>query len=237
MRLWGFIPFSLLVLVSGVLSLQTPLNPPLIQSTTLVDVLNADQDYTLLLSLLQRTRLIPTLNKLNGSTLFAPTNDAVKRRLNNDTLLQRVLESDSLELPDNVQEQLREQLLYHLLNCTIAPPQNSTTQTFETLHFPKQSTDSPSEPPAPPPWLPIPEGTLGGDPQRLRLTSRDGSLWLGTDTFGQGGVQVVKQRVNASNGVVYGVSDMLDVPPSLGMTLLEVCRRCSHRPFSTSREE
>ena len=82
MRLWGLVPLSLLILASGVLSSQTPLNPPLptVQSTTLVDVLNADKDYTLLLSLLQIARLIPTLNKLNGSTLFAPTNDAVKRR-------------------------------------------------------------------------------------------------------------------------------------------------------------
>jgi len=115
---------------------------------------------------------------------------------------------------------LREQLLYHLVNYNITPPQDSTTQTLETLHFPKRSTDSPTEPPAPPPWLPVPEGTLGKDSQRLRLASRDGSLWLGTDAFGQGGVKVVKQQVNASNGIVYGISDMLDVPPSLGMAFL-----------------
>ncbi|KAL4070810.1 hypothetical protein J3A83DRAFT_4358899 [Scleroderma citrinum] len=218
MRLCGFAPLSLLTVVSGVLCSQVPLNSPLtVQSTTLVDILNADDDYTLLRSLLQRTRLIPTLNKLNGSTLFAPTNEAVKRRSDKDALLQRVLEDDSLQLPDNVQEQLREQLLYHLLNYTITTPEDSTTQTLKTLHFPKSPAH---ETPVPPPWLPIPEGTLGGDPQRVRLALRDDSLWLGTDAFGQGGVQVVKPRVNASNGVVYGISDMLDVPPNLAQVIV-----------------
>ena len=44
-----------------------------------MDALNEDPDYTSLLNLLQKARLIPTLNRLNGSTLFAPTNDAIKR--------------------------------------------------------------------------------------------------------------------------------------------------------------
>ncbi|KAI6162073.1 hypothetical protein EDD17DRAFT_1776903 [Pisolithus thermaeus] len=208
MRLWRYVPLSIWFAICGVSSSQLP---------TLVEVLNRDEDYSLLLSLLQRTLLIPTLNKLNGSTFFAPTNDAIKRRSEKDSLLQRVLEGDELKVPDNVQEELRQQLFYHLLNYTIqVPPVEPTTQTLKTLHFPKRSIGPPThEPPPSPPWLPIPEGTLGGEPQRLRLTSRDESLWVGTDAFGQGGVEVVKSRTDASNGVVYGISDMLQVPPSL----------------------
>ncbi|KAG1715999.1 hypothetical protein ID866_1164 [Astraeus odoratus] len=216
MRLWRYLPLPLLLVVSSALSSEVPWNPPsTVQSTTLVDVLNADKDYSLLLSLLQRTRLIPTLNKLNGSTFFAPTNDAVKRRSGKDSVLQRALEDDNFQLPDNVQEQLRQQLFYHLINETITLPEDST-QVLKTLHYPKQTIDPPThEPPTSPPWLPVPEGTLGAEPQRLRITSRDGSYWVATDSFGQGGVQVTKGRANATNGDVYGISDMLEVPPSL----------------------
>lgn len=218
MRLWRYVPLSIWFAICGVSSSQLPWHAsPANKPRTLVEVLNRDEDYSLLLSLLQRTLLIPTLNKLNGSTFFAPTNDAIKRRSEKDSLLQRVLEGDELKVPDNVQEELRQQLFYHLLNYTIqVPPVEPTTQTLKTLHFPKRSIDPPTrEPPPSPPWLPIPEGTLGGEPQRLRLTSRDESLWVGTDAFGQGGVEVVKSRTDASNGVVYGISDMLQVPPSL----------------------
>lgn len=217
MWLWRYIPLSLLVAICGVSSSQLPWHSTLTDKPrTLVEVLNRDDDYSLLLSLLQRTRLIPTLNKLNGSTFFAPTNDAIKRRSGKDSLLQRALEGDDLGVPDNVQEELRQQLFYHLLNYTIPVPVEQTTQTLKTLHFPKRSISPPThKPPPSPPWLPIPEGTLGGEPQRLRLTSRDKSLWVGTDAFGQGGVEVVKERTVASNGVVYGISDMLQVPPSL----------------------
>lgn len=217
MWLWRYIPLSLLVAVCGVSSSQLPWHSTLTDKPrTLVEVLNRDDDYSLLLSLLQRTRLIPTLNKLNGSTFFAPTNDAIKRRSGKDGLLQRALEGDDLGVPDNVQEELRQQLFYHLLNYTIPVPVEQATQTLKTLHFPRRSISPPThKPPPSPPWLPIPEGTLGGEPQRLRLTSRDKSLWVGTDSFGQGGVEVVKERTVASNGVVYGISDMLQVPPSL----------------------
>ncbi|KAI6007217.1 carnitine acyl carnitine carrier [Pisolithus albus] len=218
MRLWRYLAISLWFAVCGASSSHLPWHASLAdQPRTLVDILNRDEDYSLLLSLLQRARLIPTLNKLNGSTLFAPTNDAIKRRSGKDSLLQRALEGDELEVPDNVQEELRQQFFYHLLNYTIpVPGEEPTTQTLKTLHFPRRAISPPTrEPPPFPPWLPIPEGTLGGEPQRLRLTSRDDTLWVGTNAFGQGGVEVVKSRTNASNGVVYGISDMLQVPPSL----------------------
>ncbi|KAG8963433.1 hypothetical protein FRC05_004736 [Tulasnella sp. 425] len=53
--------------------------PPSTTSTTTIDGLSTDPDYTLLLRLIQRAKLVPTPNKLNGSTLFASTNDAIER--------------------------------------------------------------------------------------------------------------------------------------------------------------
>jgi solute carrier family 25 carnitine/acylcarnitine transporter 20/29 len=219
MRLWACIPLTLLALISSTSTSQIPWHSqPGTQSVTLLDLLNADEDYTLLLSLLQRARLIPTLNKLNGSTLFAPTNDAVKRHSSKNSLWQNLLmDTDSL-VPDNVQGQLRQQLFYHLLNYSVNElPEDSATQTLKTLHFPKVEVNPPThEPPPSSPWFPIPDGLLGDEPQRLRLTSRDGSAWVGTDTFGNGGVEVVKKKVEATNGVVYGISAVLEPPSDLG---------------------
>ncbi|KIJ06166.1 hypothetical protein PAXINDRAFT_182751, partial [Paxillus involutus ATCC 200175] len=218
MRLWACIPLTLLALISSTSTSQIPWHSqPGTQSVTLLDLLNADEDYTLLLSLLQRARLIPTLNKLNGSTLFAPTNDAVKRHSSKNSLWKNLLmDTDSL-VPDNVQGQLRQQLFYHLLNYSVNElPEDSATQTLKTLHFPKVEVNPPThEPPPSSPWFPIPDGLLGDEPQRLRLTSRDGSAWVGTDTFGNGGVEVVKKKVEATNGVVYGISAVLEPPSDL----------------------
>ncbi|KAF9229124.1 hypothetical protein BS17DRAFT_689484 [Gyrodon lividus] len=218
MRLWGCIPLSLLALISLTSASQVQWHSqPEIQSMTLLDVLNDDQDYTLLLSLLQRARLIPTLNKLNGSTLFAPTNDAVKRHSSKNSLWKNLLADRNLFVPDNVQEQLRQQLFYHLLNYSVNDlPEDSSTQTLKTLHFPRLEVDPPAhELPPSSPWFPIPDGLLGSEPQRLRLTSRDGSAWVGTDAFGKGGAEVVKEKIEATNGVVFGISAVLEPPPEL----------------------
>ncbi|KAG0704336.1 hypothetical protein DFH29DRAFT_981461 [Suillus ampliporus] len=221
MHRWGCIPLTLLALVSLSTTAQVAWNSDTtIQSTTLVDVLNADEDYTSLLSLLQKAQLIPTLNKLNGSTLFAPTNDAIKRHAQTNDLWRSALEYPNL-LKDNRQEELRQHLFYHLLNYSVTQhPNDSTTQVLDTLHFPKPSLDPPTnEPPPSPPWIPIPEGTLGNEPQKLRLTSRDGVAWVGVDAFGKGGIEITKKRVNATNGVVYGIAQVLEVPPHLGRVL------------------
>lgn len=187
-----------------------------VQSDTLVDVLNKDNDYTLLLSLLQRALLIPTLNKLNGSTFFAPTNDAVKRHADKNTLWQSLLSETHSLVPDNVQEQLRQQLFYHLLNYSLPElPKEKITQTLSTLHYPQlPSNSSPREPPSDP-WFPIPHGLLGDQSQRLRLASRDGSTWVGVNASGDGGVKLVKEKVEASNGIVYGIAEVLEPPASL----------------------
>ncbi|KAG2159697.1 uncharacterized protein EDB93DRAFT_1236996 [Suillus bovinus] len=214
MRLWGCIPLTLLALVALSTATQVAWNSDAtIQSQTLVDILNNDEDYTSLLSLLQKAKLIPTLNKLNGSTLFAPTNDAINRH----DLWRSALEYPNL-LKDNLQEELRQQLFYHLLNYSVTedPKDSTTLQVLDTLHFPKSSLDPPNKPP---PWIPIPESTLGNQSQKLRITSRDGVAWVGVDAFGKGGIEVTKQKAEATNGVVYGIANVLDVPPHLGRVL------------------
>ncbi len=69
-----------------------------------------------------------------------------------------------------------------------------------------------------PPWLPVPGGSLGGEPQRLRVASLDGDVKVGVNAFGQGGSKVVPMKVNntADNGVVFGIRDVLEVPSDLG---------------------
>ena len=187
---------------------QSPLNPPHAESSTLVDVLSKDPDYTTLLHLLQRAKLIPTLNRLNGSTFFAPTNDAIHR----DAFLSR----HSSLTGDNVNERLRQEIFYHLLNYTIVLPEDHKVLITKTLHFPHDHSGPPSnDPPPSPPWLPVPGGTLGGEPQRLRVASRKGGIYVGVDTFGKGGTRVVKDPVDAGNGILLGIESILTVPPSL----------------------
>ncbi|KAK0198270.1 hypothetical protein F5146DRAFT_1100027 [Armillaria mellea] len=200
---------------AALLCLPVPLTNPSTTSPTLITALSADPDYTSLLSLLQKARLIPTLNRLNGSTLFAPTNDAIKHYSN--TLWNSVLDDSTLTLADNVQEKLRQQLFYHLLNYSISSPDDSEPiKVLKTLHFPRTSVDPPSKDPPPfPPWMPIPGGSLGGEPQRLRVASYKEGVWVGVDANGKHGAEVIKGQVDAGNGVLLGVNRMLEPPPDL----------------------
>ena len=186
-------------------------------STTLVDKLSNDSDYSSLLRLLQRAKLIPTLNRLNGSTFFAPTNDAIEKHRASNSLWHTAL-SDS-PLVDNVHEQLRQDLLYHLLNYSISLPQEENILVTHTLHFPHEQTEPPThEPPGRPPWMPQPGGTLGGEPQRLRIAARDSAVYVGVDTFGKGGAKLVKGEVDAWNGILLGIDSVLTPPSHLGMS-------------------
>jgi solute carrier family 25 carnitine/acylcarnitine transporter 20/29 len=218
MRLWPSsttTTATVLALSSIVHSQQQPIVS--IASTTLVDALSADTDYTSLLRLLQRARLIPTLNKLNGSTLFAPTNDAIKRH----PAWHSALTDEIAPLNDNIHEQLRQDLFYHLLNYSIPGlPSQPETQVHKTLLFPRAPIREPptNEPPPSPPWLPEPGGMLGGEPQRVRVASREGGAWVGVDAYGNGGAQIVKGQVNVRNGVLLGISDVLSVPQGLGLS-------------------
>lgn len=193
------------------------MSQPLATSTTLVDALNADPDYTSLLRLFQRTRLIPTLNKLNGSTLFAPTNDAIKHHSLRNPLWLAALEGTTA-LTDNIQERLRQQLFYHLLNESLPSlPSPGSVPFYKTLLYPRKPLDSPThEPPPYPPWMPIPNGTLGSEPQRLRLAARGDKVHVAVDALGKGGAMVVKDVHDAGNGILLGINKIIEPPADLG---------------------
>ncbi|KAK7059133.1 carnitine transporter [Paramarasmius palmivorus] len=190
----------------------SPLRP------TLIDCLSNDPDYHSLLKLIQLALLVPTLNKLNGSTLFAPTNDAIERYRSSNSLWNSILDDSNTLTHDNNHEQLRQQLFYHLLNnsVTALPQDPEPLQVLETLHFPHKPPEPPThEPPPFPPWMPIPGGTLGGKPQRLRVAARGQGAYVGVDAFGKGGAEIVKGQVDCGNGVLFGIADVLEPPPDL----------------------
>lgn len=187
---------------------------------TLIDALSADPDYTSLITLLQRAKLVPTLNKLNGSTFFAPTNDAIKRHASKNGLWQNVLDNLDTFVPDNVQAELRQQLFYHLLNTSIPGlPEDKAVSAYETLLYPHKPPEKPShEPPPYPPWMPIPGGTLGGKSQRLRVARNGDISSVGVDAFGTGGAKITKEVKDAGNGILVGIGDVLEPPPNLGVS-------------------
>jgi len=208
-----------------------------LQSTTLTDVLSRDKDFESILALFQHARLIPTLNSLNGSTLFAPTNDAIDRHKQFLPLWSSVLDNDGSAITDNVREQLRQQLFYHLLNYSISdyPTGNDTLQTLQTLLYPRKPPDLPTHDPPPyPPWMPIPSGTLGKDSQRLRavLTHKKDVGRIGVDAFRNGGTQIVKGMMNAGNGVIFGIDGVLEPPPDLGAQSINLSPTHTHIPDS-----
>ncbi|CAE6520081.1 unnamed protein product [Rhizoctonia solani] len=188
---------------------------------TMIDMLSADKDYTLLLQAIQRARLVPTLNRINGSTLFAPTNAAIERYAEShpDSAWASLLGEQ------NPHNDLRQHVFYHLLNYTATPttsqdlPAAPATYTHKTLHFPQAPEDGsgpPShEPPNLPPWMPVPGGLLAGEPQRVRVTWKDDAAWVAVSEKGQDGVKVVKNDVVASNGRIVGIDDVIPLPRNL----------------------
>ncbi|GAA5886633.1 hypothetical protein JCM5296_005355 [Sporobolomyces johnsonii] len=147
------------------LAAHSALDSPQTTATTLVDLLSASPDHSLLLAAFQRARLIPTLNRLNGSTLFAPTNDAIRAErdreagrgeadaatdggLSSTSVWSHVVDwadrpGDDLEdadsdgnKRDNLQLALRETLLYHLLNYTLFPPPSNDSSVSSLLPLP-----------------------------------------------------------------------------------------------------
>ncbi|OSD03552.1 FAS1 domain-containing protein [Trametes coccinea BRFM310] len=223
MRPWACLPLTLLAFIPLATTTQLPLHhpAPTTQSFTLLDALSADPDYVSLITLLQRAKLIPTLNKINTSTFFAPTNDAIKRHSSFNALWQHALDEGVSELKDNLQLRLRQELFYHLLNYTLPIiPTEKTPQEHKTLLYPRDYTEPPSQGPPPyPPWMPVPNGTLGTEPQRLRLSYRDDAIWAGVDASGNGGAKVVKDQVDTANGLLLGLGEVLEMPPDLATVI------------------
>ncbi|GAA5860537.1 hypothetical protein JCM8547_000334 [Rhodosporidiobolus lusitaniae] len=164
MRWWGVLLLPL-ALASPAPAPPSPAPHP--AASTLVDVLSASSQHQLLLAAFQRARLVPTLNRLNGSTLLAPTDDAIRQEKDREQerglsgtdeegvwsavvewVEQGQPEKALLTQPDNLQLALRDTLLFHLLNYTLFPPP------------PTNSSDSDSAPEPLPFDVPLLQETL-----------------------------------------------------------------------------
>lgn len=170
-------------------------------ATTTIDILSSSGNHSTFLHLLQRTKLVPTLNLVQGSTVFAPTDEAwrawgeakgvgVRAFINGDGDARE-------EVTDNILFGLRQHLLYHILNYTIhdVPSKAESYVTTETtLLFPNRPImpPSPHKPPTGSPWMPQGgDGDLGGMGQQLRLHHEDGApRTVGCDSDGEGGAEV-----------------------------------------------
>jgi uncharacterized surface protein with fasciclin (FAS1) repeats len=147
-----------LFLVTSAASTTTPIEP---LATTVIDILSSSPDHTVLIRLLQRCKLVPTLNMMRGVTLFAPTDEAwqrwatggdgadegddrdqeqVKMFINNlfhDELSydnNTIDDNDDSELADNVLTKTHQLLLYHILNYTLPfESDTSSASSFELL--------------------------------------------------------------------------------------------------------
>jgi solute carrier family 25 carnitine/acylcarnitine transporter 20/29 len=181
------------------------------QSTTLIDLLSTSTEHSQLLHLIQITRLVPVINSLPKATLFAPTNSALE-----ETLKAQQHTTNTNQQQDNVQLQLRQTLLYHLLNFTLPLNQTipkHTPEPLDTLLFPKPTH-----------LLNINNDhndddhlLLGHQPQKLRIISRDQVSYIGVDARGQGGIALPgsEQIQQATNGILVPIQSILTPPPSL----------------------
>lgn len=115
------------------------------------------------------------------------------------------------EPKDNINEKLRQQLLYHLLHTRLQELPKEL-KTHNTYLYPRPiSLDVPSTPP----WIPVPGGTLGGEPQRIRVSAGDDKTYVATDYEGKGGIEIIRPLVKADNGVLIGIADVIQPPPNL----------------------
>ena len=108
-------------------------------------------------------------------------------------------------------------------------PEKQDPVTLWTLHYPREPVEPPTDGPPPgPPWMPIPGGTLGGESQRLRISSRDATAYVGVDAFGEGGAKVLEEMIEASNGNLVKLDHVLQVPPDIGAChYLSSCETCT----------
>ncbi len=174
-------------------------------ATTTIDILSSSPNHSIFIHLLQRTKLIPTLNLIPESTIFAPVDEAWRKWSEEEdgkdlkvflSMEGRQDNQDEL-VADNILFHLRQHLLYHILNYTLTVPiefQPSPFITTEsTLLFPSREIMHPS--PAPPPnspWLPQGgTGSLGGKGQKVRVEFEgDGVIAVGGKASGEEGVEI-----------------------------------------------
>jgi len=200
---------------------SSPVNP---SSVTVIDILSSSAEHTILLHLLQRCKLIPTLNLMQGVTLFAPTDDAWQAWANQRTaaderyhdaesLLSQIITSDpssqSDDLADNILFETHQLLLYHMLNYTLPVAKHSSTagiseqqdrwiagnvSTETTLLFPSRARHPPSN--IPPPHSPW--SPLGGTGT---LGGKGQKLRLGYDFDESYGPNLVQTNAAGDGGI------------------------------------
>lgn len=185
--------------------------------TNLVDTLASMPEHTTFVHLLQRTRLIPTINELEETaniTIFAPTNAAFKAE---PELLDMWSDAPDSQIvfggtsaPDNIGTAARQRLLYHMLNYTL--PQLSQLDMHETLYRPARH--GLNSPPSEDSGM-----LLGGTGQVIRTTRRRNTflreeIRVGVDARGRGGAAVVATR-SAPGGTIHSIDRYLDIPPTL----------------------
>lgn len=197
------------------------------QTENLIDVLNYHPELSTFTHLLQRTRLLPTLNRIQeldedntGITIFAPTNEAFDAIFSGDV---------GGKLPDNVQAVLRQRLLYHVLNYTL-PEEGQALALYETLHLPSRKRLFEPTRPGPIPQRPQrpPEpgaedhgGLLGnrGQYMRIQRNALGHVVRVGVNAQGQGGARCIGRDDRSRQGILYVIDQVLDVPPPLDVFL------------------
>jgi len=222
--MWWLRPWlGLVLLCLGIWSAFAESSADTAQAENLIDVLNYHPELSTFTHLLQRTRLLPTLNRIQeldeedtGITIFAPTNEAFDAALSGDM---------GGTLPDNVQAVLRQRLLYHVLNYTL-PPMGPMLELYETLHLPSRKRlfeptrpgRIPQKPQLPPePGAEDHGGLLGNHGQYMRI-QRDAAgrvTRVGVNAWGQGGARCISRDTRSRQGILYVIDRVLDVPPPL----------------------
>ncbi|EJU00030.1 hypothetical protein DACRYDRAFT_23561 [Dacryopinax primogenitus] len=240
MRLSFVLPLSLLSIVCAtpVFTHQEPLldvafNDGSMQQApiTIIDILSQSPDHQLLMRILQRTKLIPLLNILNNTAFFAPNDEAIQKQINGSSLSlwdETLWETNqgSGGRPDNIQYELRQHLLYHLIplpEYNISQPRpplkfpSSRPKAYFTMHYPGKPIQGPSPSPPPgSPWMPAPGGTLAKMAQKLRVIQKDGVSMTSVDWKGEGGVSL-SLIAEGTNGEVWSSNQVLPLPPNLGV--------------------
>ena len=195
--------------------------------SNLIDRLAIMPEHTTFVHLLQRTRLVPTLNELQEKTnltIFAPSNAAFEAEpelaaLANGTDISssdnQLVFSGEVSSPDNVGTAARQRLLYHVLGYSL--PSLPFISMHETLHKPARHQFN------------SPDGEdrgqlLGGHGQVVRISRRRNiflreEIRVGVDARGRGGA-LVRATQHTSTGTLYSVNRVLQVPPPLEELLL-----------------
>ncbi|TIA74661.1 hypothetical protein E3P92_01095 [Wallemia ichthyophaga] len=196
-----------------------PVDPTSPAEMTVIDALSADPQFTDLVRILQRLKLVPAINKLEDLTIYAPTNDAIRSS------------KGAHSLADNLNERSREIIFYHILNYT-ASHDNSDShfpQLHQTLLHPANVLGEPTyNPPPHSPWLPEPgDGkSLMGAGQHVRIgKSNDSQVCFGLRDVAVGGNYTGNCNDNGAatilsskpkrvrNGVIYPI-DTVIIPPA-----------------------